>query len=159
MPPDDRPLGNVANHLLFENELVRVWEMRLAPGERSDRHRHDLPYLLCVLEGSRVDAEIEGAGRVELPVQAGSVFFVPPGATETAINASGERFREILIELKGADGHELQLAMANVPGQIVAVSVGALAGCEDHLPDAHELVLEEQLVGDVAERSFVSRHD
>ena len=118
MARDERPLGDVANKLLFENELVRVWEMDLAPGERSDRHRHDLPYLLCVLAGSSVDAEIEGAGRVELPVQPGSVYFVPPGATETAINASGERFREILIELKGADGRELQLAMANVPGPI-----------------------------------------
>ena len=120
MARDDRQLGNVANKLLFENELVRVWEMDLAPGERSDLHRHDLPYLLCVLEGSRVDAEIDGAGRVELPVQPGSVYFVPPGATETAINASGERFREILIELKRTDGAELKLAMANVPAAPVA---------------------------------------
>jgi quercetin dioxygenase-like cupin family protein len=115
MTRDDRPLGNVANKLLFENELVRVWEMNLAPGERSDRHRHDLPYLLCVLEGSRVDAEVEGHGRVELPVQPGSVFFVPPGATETAINASRENFREILIELKQAGGGAAQMAAANVP--------------------------------------------
>jgi len=115
MPHHDRPLGNVANKLLFENELVRVWEMDLAPGERSDRHRHDLPYLLCVLEGSSVDAEVEGSGRIELPVQPGSVFFVPPGATETAINASGERFREILIELKQPGDAEAKLAMANVP--------------------------------------------
>jgi beta-alanine degradation protein BauB len=115
---DDRPLGNVANHLLFENELVRVWEMTLAPGERSDRHRHDLPYLLCVLEGSRVDADIEGAGRVELPVQPGSVFFVPPGATETAINASADPFREILIELKQAGSGAAQFAVANAPAPI-----------------------------------------
>ena len=115
MTRDDRPLGNVANKLLFENELVRVWEMELAPGERSDRHRHDLPYLLCVLEGSRVDAEVEGSGRIELPVQAGSVFFVPPGATETAINPTRERFREILIELKQPSTGEAKLAVANVP--------------------------------------------
>jgi quercetin dioxygenase-like cupin family protein len=108
-----QPLGNVANKLLFENELVRVWEMNLAPGERSDRHRHDLPYLLCVLAGSRVDAEVEGRGRVEVPVQPGSVFFVPPGATETAINASGDHFREILIELKKAGEEPLKLAVAN----------------------------------------------
>jgi quercetin dioxygenase-like cupin family protein len=112
---DDRPLGDVASKLLFENELVRVWEMDLAPGERSDRHRHELPYLLCVLEGSRVDAEVEGAGRIELPVQPGSVFFVPSGATETAINPTGERFREILIELKQAAGSEAKIAVANVP--------------------------------------------
>ena len=115
---DDRPLGNVATKLLFENDLVRVWEMHLAPGERSDRHRHDLPYLMCILEGSRVDAEIEGTGRVEIPVQPGSVFFVPPGATETAINASDQRFREILIELKGATGSAAEFAVANVPRPI-----------------------------------------
>jgi len=115
MRQDDRPLGHVATKLLFENELVRVWEMTLAPGERSDRHRHDLPYLLCIVEGSRVDAEIEGTGRVEIPVQPGSVFFVPPGATETAINASAHAFREILIELKHAPSSGAQFAMANVP--------------------------------------------
>jgi len=110
-----QPLGDVANRLLFENELVRVWEMNLAPGERSDRHRHDLPYLLCVLDGSRVDAEVEGRGRVEIPVQPGSVFFVPPGATETALNGSRDHFREILIELKKPAAEPVKLAVANVP--------------------------------------------
>jgi quercetin dioxygenase-like cupin family protein len=118
MTQDDRPLGNVATKLLFENDLVRVWEMRLGPGERSDRHRHDLPYLMCVVEGSRVDAEIEGTGRVEIPVQPGSVLFVPPGATETAINASGRLFREILIELKSPVTSGLKPTFANVPARI-----------------------------------------
>src|SRR5262249_5726541 len=112
------PLGNVASKLLFENELVRVWEMHLAPGERSDRHRHDLPYVMCIVEGSRVDAEIEGTGRVEIAVQPGSVLFVPPGATETAINASDQLFREILIELKGAASGGATFAVANLPAPI-----------------------------------------
>ena len=116
MSQDERPLGNVASRILFENDLVRVWEMTLAPGERSDRHRHDLPYLLCILEGSRLDADIEGTGHVEIPVQPGSVFFVPPGAVETAINPTDRRFREILIELKTAASQDLQYAVANLPG-------------------------------------------
>ncbi len=115
MAADTRPLGDVANKLLFENEFVRVWEMNLAPGERSDRHRHDLPYLLCVLEGSRVDAEVDGRGRVEIPVQPGSVFFVPPGATETAVNNSRVHFREILIELKKPAAEAVKLVVANHP--------------------------------------------
>jgi beta-alanine degradation protein BauB len=115
MSTDPRPLGDVANKLLFENELVRVWEMNLAPGERSDRHRHELPYLLCVLAGSRVDAEVESRGDVEIPVQPGSVFFVPPGATETAVNNSRDHFREILIELKKPAAESMKLAVANVP--------------------------------------------
>jgi quercetin dioxygenase-like cupin family protein len=115
MSDDRKPLGDVANRLLFENELVRVWEMNLAPGETSDRHRHDLPYLLCVLAGTRVDAEIEGTGRVQIPVQPGSVFFVPAGATETAINASRDHFREIVIELKKPAARPIPLTMINTP--------------------------------------------
>jgi quercetin dioxygenase-like cupin family protein len=117
MAADPRPLGDVANKLLFENELVRVWEMNLAPGERSDRHRHEFPYLLCVLEGSRVDAEVEGRGSVEIPVQPGSVFFVPPGATETALNNSQDHFREILIELKKPASEGMRVQVANGPGR------------------------------------------
>lgn len=113
---DERPLGDVATRLLFSNELVNVWEMVLEPGERSERHRHDHPYLLCVLDGDSVDATQDGrSGRVHIPVQPGSVFFVPPGATETALNASDTRFREILIELKGPVPDGLQVAVANVP--------------------------------------------
>jgi quercetin dioxygenase-like cupin family protein len=115
MSADTRPLGDVANKMLFENELVRVWEMTLAPGERSARHRHDLPYLLCILEGTRVDAEVEGRGHVEIPVQPGSVFFVPPGATETAVNNSRDPFREILIELKQPAREALRVQVANAP--------------------------------------------
>lgn len=116
MSEDNRPLGNVASKVLFENDLVRVWEMTLGPGERSDRHRHDHPYLLCIIEGSRLDAEIEGVGHVEIPLQPGSVFFVPPGSVETAINPTDKRFREILIELKTGNAGDLQLSTANIPG-------------------------------------------
>jgi hypothetical protein len=30
----------VGTKLLFENDRVRVWEMRLKPGESSERHTH-----------------------------------------------------------------------------------------------------------------------
>jgi len=78
---DDRPLGNVANKLLFENELVRVWEMDLAPGDAPTATATMFRICYACWRARAVDADVEGAGRVELPVQPGSVFFVPPGAT------------------------------------------------------------------------------
>jgi uncharacterized RmlC-like cupin family protein len=71
-----------------------------------------------VLEGTSIAATQQGRpGSVHIPVEPGSVFFVPPGATETAINASDARFREILIEIKGVRTEEaLKVAVANVPG-------------------------------------------
>ena len=54
-----RTLGDVATRLLFENDRVRVWEMDLAPGERSATHRHDLDYVLVQIEGDRIAADSE----------------------------------------------------------------------------------------------------
>ena len=111
------PLGDVATRVLFENEHVKVWEMTLAPGETSALHRHDRPYVMCVIEGTRIDADIVGKGHLEIPVQPGSVLFVPPGETERAINATDRPFREILIELKaGSTATTPEVAVANLPG-------------------------------------------
>jgi len=93
------PLGDVATRLLFENERVKVWEMLLEPGEASARHEHTMDYLLCVVEGTSVDADADG-GSVTIPVGPGTVLYVPRGGVERAVNRSGTRFREILVELK-----------------------------------------------------------
>jgi quercetin dioxygenase-like cupin family protein len=95
-----RRLGDVANRFLFENERVKVWEMVLEPGESSDPHSHTLDYLLCILEGESVDADRSDGTSIHVPVKPGDVFYVPHGATETAVNRSASRYREILIEFK-----------------------------------------------------------
>ena len=101
-----RTLGNIATRLLFENDRVRVWEMDLAPGERSATHRHDLDYVLVQLEGDRIAADFEPdtagvhRGHVEGTVAPGKTRFIARGGIETAVNVGTRRYREILIELK-----------------------------------------------------------
>jgi beta-alanine degradation protein BauB len=119
------PLGDVATRVLFENEHVKVWEMTLAPGEASALHRHDRPYVMCIIEGSRIDADLVGKGHLEIPVQPGSVLFVPPGETERAVNGTTTPFREILIELKTAPRDAVpEVAVANLPGPPTLSPVG-----------------------------------
>ena len=102
----ERHLGNVGSRVLFENERVRVWEMKLAPGERSDVHRHDLDYLLVFLAGDRIRVEPEPdtngpySDALEFDVPVGRTVFVERGGVETEVNAGSEHYREILIELK-----------------------------------------------------------
>jgi mannose-6-phosphate isomerase-like protein (cupin superfamily) len=96
------PLGDVANRFLFENERVKVWEMLLEPGEASAPHRHDLDYMLIILEGESIDADSPDGPSIHLPVRPGQVLAIPPGRTEIAINRSDVRYREILVELKQA---------------------------------------------------------
>ena len=98
------PIGNVANHVLLEDENLRIWEMKLEPGESSDLHHHDHDYYLVILSGDLVagippkstgmDAFV---GKV--PPQ-GNTVRVPKGGTEWALNVGKKTYHEILIELK-----------------------------------------------------------
>ena len=42
---------DVGTHLWFENEAIRVWEVRLAPGERGPFHAHTRRYFWTVVDG------------------------------------------------------------------------------------------------------------
>ena len=101
-----RKLGNVATRLLFENERVRVWDMRLGPGEEGDVHRHDLDYVLVQIEGDRMavvpEPDSGGAFRqyLEAEVFPGNTVFIERGGIEKAKNVGRRAYREILIELK-----------------------------------------------------------
>jgi predicted metal-dependent enzyme (double-stranded beta helix superfamily) len=101
-----RVLGNVGTRLLLENDRVRVWELDLEPGQRSDIHRHDLDNLLVQIEGDRIAAipEPDSAGKykdyIEAVASPGKVTYITRGGIETAVNVGTCRYREILIELK-----------------------------------------------------------
>jgi hypothetical protein len=106
MPDATRVLGSVGTTLLFENERVRVWELALEPGGRSDTHAHELDYLLVQIEGDRIAAipEADTAGPytdyIEADVVPGRVRYIARGGIETAVNVGRQHYREILIELK-----------------------------------------------------------
>ena len=105
----ERHLGHVGSRVLFENERVRVWEMKLAPGERSDVHRHDLDYLLVFLAGDRIRVEPEPetngpyTDALEFDVPVGRTVFVERGGVETAVNAGREHYRCLLYTSDAAD--------------------------------------------------------
>lgn len=92
--------------VLFEDERVRVWELRLDPGEESDVHRHDLDHVLVQIAGDRVavipEPDTEGPYRdyLEADVVPGMVVQVRRGGVETARNVGAEPYHEIIVELK-----------------------------------------------------------
>lgn len=96
-------LGPVATRVVLENDRVRIWEMTLAPGEASPLHRHDLDYMIVLLEGDRI-AAVPGPkshraarGAEVLP---GRVAYLSRGEAEWAVNVGDRPYRELLIELK-----------------------------------------------------------
>ena len=106
VPRMARELGGVGSKIVFEDDRVRVWVLKLAPGERSDVHQHDLDHLLIQVNGDRiaVDPEPDTASPyrdyMEADVIPGMVTFVPKGGIETAVNCGEAPYYEVIVELK-----------------------------------------------------------
>jgi len=98
------PIGDVADHVLFEDDKVRIWEMKLAPGEHSDLHRHEHDYYLVIFQGDLVAGVTPKGSPMDsfvgiVPPQ-GNTVAVPKGGVEWAWNVGEQTYHEILIELK-----------------------------------------------------------
>lgn len=106
MTDDERVFGPIGTKLLFENGRVRVWEVRLPPGERGAVHRHELDHVLVQIHGDRIAVESEPdsptpwGAYLEAPIAPGDFTFQGRGGIETAANVGTEAFHELIIELK-----------------------------------------------------------
>jgi hypothetical protein len=102
----ERKLGDVADRVIFENERVRIWELRMPPGESGPAHRHTLDHILVQIAGDRmaVVPEPDSAGPyreyLEADVLPGQCFYVTRGGVEVAKNVGKREYHEVLIELK-----------------------------------------------------------
>lgn len=101
----ERAFGGVGSKMLFENDRVRVWELRLEPGEESPVHQHDHDHLLIQVAGDRIavvpepDTKSKYKDYLEADVRPGEVAFVRSGGIEVARNVGSEPYREIIVEL------------------------------------------------------------
>ncbi len=106
MASGEKRFGDVATKLLFENERVRIWEMKLEPGRDGEPHRHELDHILVQIDGDRMavlpDPSTRGPYKEyeEADVIPGQYFYVERGGVETARNVGKRTYHEILIELK-----------------------------------------------------------
>ena len=99
-------LGDVGTRVVFEDEHVRVWQLKLTPGEDSAIHRHTLDHLLIQVAGDRIavipEPDSEGPYRdyLEADVVPGAVVHVSRGGVETARNVGRRPYLEVIVELK-----------------------------------------------------------
>ena len=73
------PSRDVGGKVIFENGAVRVWELRLSPGEASAYHRHELDYLFMYPTPSQIEATYQDGSVQEYLFEAGYVQFVNVG--------------------------------------------------------------------------------
>lgn len=108
---DGRVFGAIGTNVVYEDDAVRVWRLKLAPGEESPIHRHELDHLLIQVSGDRIavvpEPDTEGPFRevLEADVVPGAVVHVPRGGVERARNVGSKQYLEMIVELKAPSPH------------------------------------------------------
>jgi len=103
---EERSFGPIGTNVVYEDDAVRVWQLKLAPGETSAIHRHELDHLLIQVAGDRIavlpEPDSAGPFREELhaDVVPGAVGHVRRGGVERARNVGSRPYLEVIVELK-----------------------------------------------------------
>ena len=96
----------VGSKVVFENDKVRIWEMRLPAGESGPLHAHRWDHICIQISGDRMAVVPHPKTQspyneyMEADVVPGQFFVVPKGAVEVAKNVGQQDFHEIIVELK-----------------------------------------------------------
>lgn len=103
---DGVQLDDVGQELVFENDLVRVWDIKLDPGESQPFHLHRHPYLVISLEGDQNLVEtIFGETRPTSEPTGNVVFRGEQGPVHRLTNTSEVPYACRLIELRREEWH------------------------------------------------------
>ena len=97
------PVDSVGTELLFENEAVRVWSMRLQPGESSPYHRHLLDYVFVYMTPSQLTLKghpTDTGNTVDFEDGYVEYINVGDGIEHQIVNAGDIPHRQVIVELK-----------------------------------------------------------
>jgi hypothetical protein len=99
------PSVNVGTTLLFENDRVKVWEIRLEPGQRAPFHRHPHPYFFVCAEPGRVRTRFANGFYADGDAEPGEFMYLEHSEDEPGIhdleNIGDTTVRYTTVELLG----------------------------------------------------------
>ena len=94
-------LREIGDRVLLENELIRVWEVKLEPGETLGFHIHYHPYLVLSLSGGANEIETISGRTIATDEPAGcQVFINEMREVHRLTNRSNVTYLSRLIEIK-----------------------------------------------------------
>jgi quercetin dioxygenase-like cupin family protein len=89
-----------SHHLALENDLVRVFNVEVAPHAETLIHKHDRDYIFVTLGDATVENDRVGSPSAKLELKDGDVKFTKGGFAHKAVNLGDTPFRNVTIELK-----------------------------------------------------------
>nr|WP_243239536.1 cupin domain-containing protein [Sulfobacillus harzensis] len=92
----------VEHRLILENELVRVWDVLLYPGELLKHRDYALPSLVVVVEGDRTETVRSDGSRETLDETPGAFRYLEAGESFALKNVGSHRYWSRIVEIKTA---------------------------------------------------------
>jgi hypothetical protein len=94
-------LRDIGDKILLENEFIRMWEVKLEPGETLGFHIHFHPYLVVSLSGGSNEIETIFGRKIATYEPAGSYVFINEmREVHQLTNKSTVTYLSRLIEMK-----------------------------------------------------------
>jgi quercetin dioxygenase-like cupin family protein len=99
-PSRENPCGKIGTEVVFENDQVRIWDMRVGPHGIKPWHHHTLDYVIISVTGGKVEIEnAEGKSYIGED-KVGGVIWQDAGQKHELRNLTAAPYQNILVELK-----------------------------------------------------------
>jgi quercetin dioxygenase-like cupin family protein len=96
---DVMTVASKAYGLLFENDKVRVMEVRLKPGQKAPMHNHPNDHVVYVMKDAKFKISSPDGKNAEFELKSGKSFWMEAGPHETE-NVGKTDGHNLVIELK-----------------------------------------------------------
>lgn len=94
-------LRDIGDKVLLENDLIRVWEVKLEPGETLGFHIHYHPYLVVSLNGGENEIETISGRKITTQEPIGTYVYINEmREVHRLTNKSNVTYFSRLIEMK-----------------------------------------------------------
>jgi len=94
-------LRDIGDKILLENEFIRMWEVRLEPGQTLGFHIHYHPYVVVSLSGGENEIETISGRKITTDEPAGSYVFINEmREVHRLTNKANVTYLSRLIEMK-----------------------------------------------------------
>ena len=132
-------LADIGSEVLLDDEVVRVWDVSLDPGELHPWHLHHNPYVVLSLQGSpgRMDW-LDGSEPRFLNEYRGGAVYRPVSPVHRLTNIGDRHYQNRLVELKDL-GEHLPSPVEFGPGarSVQGESIGPVTADSRHPVLAH----------------------
>ena len=99
-PSRENPNGLIGTEVIFENDQVRVWDMRVGPRGKKAWHHHTMDYVIINVTGGKIELENVDGQSIIADDKVGGVIWKDAGEKHELRNLTDQPYQNILVELK-----------------------------------------------------------